>query len=149
MTLAITCMFMAAWMRSHHKYDFLWIANGNRLYTFASRGGFIALERESPHFGKFEWRSGDILTVRHWFDETGRPELWEGCDIEWNRRWGDFEAGVGTTILIRPRERKVACQFPYYSIVVPLTLLSAWLLVSTPRSSTVEQTGNPAPEMPM
>ena len=71
------------------------------------------------------------------FDEgtNDKLELWEswsswnGYDVEWRRDWNQFHFGAGSN----GSGHTDSYIIPYWSIVVPLTLLSAYLILWAPR----------------
>ncbi len=59
-------------------------------------------------------------------------DLFSPLDLDWEIRLFGFHFGHGV-----PRQVYISHTFlviPYWSIVIPLTLLSAWLLFSKPRA---------------
>jgi len=60
---------------------------------------------------------------------------WEEFDMIWRRDFLGFQFGAGTH-----KQQSLLnmhlCMIPYWLIVIPLTLLSAFFLLSKPRKST-------------
>jgi hypothetical protein len=52
----------------------------------------------------------------------------------WRWRFLGFEAGEFTTQMTGDSSHGSFCSIPYWSVTVPLTLVSLWLLLSKPRS---------------
>lgn len=50
--------------------------------------------------------------------------------VWWRRRWGEFDIGSGTCKYPGYTAHLVVLGLPYWLIVIPPTLLSAWLLLS-------------------
>lgn len=59
------------------------------------------------------------------FDDHPFQECRNGT--EWRWKWGAFDVGKGTEA--PTPVNLIAVQIPYWLIVIPLTLLSAWLLL--------------------
>ena len=57
---------------------------------------------------------------------TDYPDQFESIGIKWRFRYFGF--GIGDEV-----DQTGVLRAPYWSIVIPLTLLSAWLLLSKPR----------------
>jgi len=125
-TLVMACVFAAGWVRSRQKFDFINLVCGGSCYRFASRFELISLIKDT-NAGTSGWASGDFASV-DWLDGDGRFKLWSNFDVEWQRDIGEIVIGAGT----RKQASAggiVSCSFPYSYVVVPLTLLSAWLLL--------------------
>ena len=112
LTLVMACMFAAGWVRSHTQIDLVFIPGG--MIAVSENGKFslsqkIRLKSQSPTGGKVKAtvESSSFLS---------RIRLWS--------------LDVSSTKIIQTDYGLI----PYPSIVIPLTLLSAWLLFSAPRS---------------
>jgi hypothetical protein len=126
-TLMVACVLMAGWIRSLAKYDFLSIRFGEARYSIGSLAGEVKLIRSTQ-------LSNDFV---HW--NTGALE-----SIEWRNRWSNYEEiqrwdwdsgglhlGVGTRFQCSTHVIAVS----YWNLITPLTLFSAWLLLSKPRAN--------------
>ena len=89
------------------------------------------------------WQSGKLSQIKSYeLDENGvMPPIdpWESFKVDWKWDCAGFHFGSGT---ITRGTRKLKCEqyiVPYWSIVVPLTLLSAYLLLTKPRLSTLKK----------
>lgn len=113
LVLVVTCVFMAAWIRSQTTIDVIGRAPGRVL----SWDGSILVEA-----GPFDWLSLDWQTYHDW----------EGIDAIFERypffKWEWRFCGIRKSNHDPPY-----WVLPYGYIVIPLTLLSAWLLLSKPR----------------
>ena len=143
-TLMLALVFTVAWARSEVKYDFVSLHLRRATYKIGSLAGTVRLIQETApmqrefHMGSplLHWSSGDtskLLGLKT--DEHGRRRVdWDdGYDVKWRWEWNGFAFGVAT----RGKFRFEASNVPYWSIVIPLTLISAWLLLSKPTSKTV------------
>lgn len=71
-------------------------------------------------------------------DENGNrppPDPFLGQDVEWRFDWAGFTAGAAQNRFRAPPLRIDLHCVPYWAIVIPLTMLSAWLLLSKPRQA--------------
>lgn len=139
-TLAMACVFMGAWIRSQLICDFF-----GRFHN-----GTFLLEFEALN-GNLVWCS----TSKPWF--TGKPEplrwivhvapndfkLFEENSIHWSTQFlgfaiGEMEPPVWPVRELWWRNRPIWV-IPYWHIVIPLTLLSAYLLLSKTKQPTGPQ----------
>jgi hypothetical protein len=120
-TLAMACMVMGAWIRSLSHGDTFGYVNQPALPIWLlSVDGTLVIVTEIPiEWGKFDW------SFKMWRTEPFRPlEEYLPDDAEWSFNWCRLAYGKGLYRLI--------C-IPYWSIAVPLTLLSAYLILWKPR----------------
>ena len=147
MTLLMALVGMAGWVRSGLSVDFVWYPTATFGYSVESLHGLVRLTRGTPvasgmpvKFGSESLSSPPHLK----FDDNGEPlpfDPWEKLDIEWQSNWFAFSFG---TAMIKGSIAKIEmCLIPYWSIVVPLTSLSAFLLLAKPRKSTQKKTVQP------
>ena len=135
-TLFLACLFTAGWVRGHGIKD---------VYQFGNGEGKVFQTLVSSHHGMM------------WI----RSEVFGGSSINWNPGW--FAYPIDSTAVLHSDESRIVCEIksrwkwcgfdfceswdkdkyrsnhrniPYWSIVVPLTLLSAFLLLSKPLQST-------------
>jgi hypothetical protein len=140
-TLSMACVVMVSWVRSLVRHDLVMIPWGNDTFCVESACGVIEFARLTTRDNKSKpkWFSNEITPTHwRWLDNDGIPravdhlgELAEN-EIDWRWDWGGFHFGAGHSI----NDREEDYMFPYWSIVVPLTLLSAFLLLSMPGKST-------------
>ncbi|MDB5346741.1 MAG: hypothetical protein JWP89_5118 [Schlesneria sp.] len=131
-TLVMACVFAAAWVGSLTEMQALFRLNENDTHLVASVDGNISWERIWP-----------IPTPRRsrWVHKRNRivgpndPD--SDCDVHWNitgfgfdfRAFSKLETGAG----VPPYTQEFALwQIPYWSITIPLTLLSAYLILWKP-----------------
>ena len=128
-TLVLTCLFAGGWVRSQHRSDMFTNRVKMRLRAIFSVDQSIVLE----------WAEN---TEHLWWATVFRsdpaiPNEFLGNDvIRWNFHLLGFRHGSV------PADRfpydVTFVVIPYWSIVLPLTLLSAWLMLSQPNTR-VEQ----------
>jgi hypothetical protein len=142
LTLLMACLLMLAWLRSTADQDAVFIhRERNALidnHVLISMHGALSWSRWSPI---------DTDTPRRWkYRQAKNPgisdEDWNGADIHWRWRWNGFDfisASFKETVWQgQPKSwiRDVdVWQIPYWSLVIPLTFLSTYLLLSKPRSA--------------
>jgi len=134
-TLMVACVFMALWLRSLCLEDNIQIPS-----TASSRKLFVSKD------GTLAWRAGRGYASRirplRWYSYQLRPETFEGLKCLRNDEWCVFnfseyvddESVGGANKEYQLRIYSVA----YWSIVLPLTAVSAWLLLSKPRVKKVD-----------
>ncbi len=139
-TLLMACLFMTGWVRGLFFVDFLWFPGEKGAYLHQ-----VMFTRNMAIFQKSVSLSSDFLLP--WDEETfyvnSYPRWqWRPSDdmgfllanypkVTWRCRVSGFdivEASADDDIY-----RGTFVAIPYFSIITPLTLLSAWLLLSKPR----------------
>jgi hypothetical protein len=145
-TLVMACVLMTGWIRSQTNNDEFRFrsVNGRHcwLTSFAGRIGWRQL-RGDPDTPVYR-----LLSFHTWRQDDDSVD---GVDIPWRvlgvrctfDRYG-FRYGEGTTVYAGVQLNTRFWQVPYWSIVPPLAVLSAWLLFSRPRTTTK----HPAPTDP-
>jgi len=129
-TLAMACVFAAGWVRSNSVEDLedvLRVSISKRqTTTFKSRNGTICW----ADFDKPEAIAGigSAVISDHFGPSESTP-----ASPEWQRSWFGISFGQQCDPYDGTRIR--FCNIPHWSIVTPLTLISAYLLLSKPRSS--------------
>lgn len=137
-TLAMACLFAAGWVRGSYVADEL------RFPITRKTAGEITSANEGCYFIYQQRLTGDDLVCRwsfavqneqrayvgNFFSNIATPGKGEVDDeVGWTVNYFGFYAGsahnkqFGRGIVV----------VPYWSIVLPLTLLSAWLLLSKPK----------------
>lgn len=123
--LVLTCVIAGAWVRSFAKAEGWGFCKNLRHYErIVSTNGAIRFDTI---------RSKDLIqiTMTKVFDLTGDLGFvpFEEKDVEW--KW--YLSGLGTgdyhSQTLKGLEMTI-WRIPYWSIVIPLTALSAWLLLS-------------------
>lgn len=133
-TLLMACVFSAAWVRSLTTRDFIFIEFefpfGGRINTYTMSNQMkILLQRNSGWLFDFG-QTDSIVRLKPlknvWFFEVQPIE--EEIVDEVVQVSPGYEVGVY-----------------FHAIVIPLTLLSAWLLLSKPRTRTLKPALEPRP----
>lgn len=140
--LLMACLVMAGWVRSLTVNDQFDVpCNGEKEhYFFHSVNGVIC----STHLNQMN-QSWSLLkqdTVK-WDSNQAEPlsEDFENS-FDWQLRWLGFGFGklkpgaIGTATM-------TFWSIPYWSITIPLTLISLWLLLKKPKTSTSKKITEP------
>ena len=135
-TLAMACVLTVGWMRSSLVEDVLVIPQRESHLTIVSvQGQLGSLIMAEGYFEKgLKWISADVAKFggEDVFDavlgiDTARPQwTWLGFRVGAGRTFG-FVGGV--------EDRFEFWIVPYWSLVLPLTLLSAWLILGKIRKA--------------
>jgi hypothetical protein len=133
-TLVLACVCAVGWVRSLSATDAILIPIGDASQDDDTTQGFWSSD-SGLNWGKFLWprvRSPvDFESYNHrQRNEWGVPAYFQSVDIVWQWRFCGF--GIGFS---RMTPMASVWVVPYWSVVGPLTLLSAWLLLSKPRQS--------------
>jgi len=121
LTLVMACVFAAGWVRSLSVLNFLHRSAGLVSYMeFESSNGNLVWWSTSKHeFAnppRLTWSIGDLQY---------RFQFIEDRHVRWSLKIWGFRIGEAY--------RRKVWVIPYWSIVIPLTLISAYLLLSKPR----------------
>lgn len=117
LTLVIACLFTLGWMRSGFRFDELTFSAFGIRFDAVSAKNLLCLSLNGGEW----WRPLELISLPHIHPKDG-----DDC----------FEWWKGFVIQHQKAEKYGALyQIPYWTIVIPLTLLSAWLLVSKPEQS--------------
>ena len=117
-TLMMACVFAAGWIRSSHTADELWIGALGRQWCFISEMGYI------------HWHSY-FVPPRYIGDSVSSVPVSTAADrASFDRFWSNrlHNLAITTRYFIQGT-------VPYWSVVIPLTALSTFLLLSKPRKS--------------
>jgi hypothetical protein len=122
MTLAMALLLMVAWTRSYSVYSMLGFAVGGRQFMVQAGTGYV------------RW-SG-------WSSRTAEPLIsaWQTLTLNEDHE----RALIVRQLAIDGSEDSVSWLIPYWSLVLPLTLLSAWLLLSKSRAANSAKEANRA-----
>jgi hypothetical protein len=115
LTLVMACVFAAGWVRSISIEDQIQIKPPDRwhrfLHVFESSHSVISWVALDMQFGEIQWQSAPVGADRETMLLEWFPQYAERREKKYVKNW----------------------EVPYWSIVIPLTLLSAWLLLIDPR----------------
>ena len=148
LTLGMACVFMAGWVRSRSGWDALEFFRGS--FAIQSDDGNLLLARIvlNPSGRELKWSA---IPGHYWRgpdpNNPWQPIPFGQNKIDWSFQWNGFEIGdVLTTPVTGPSQTWMQFwQVPYWSIVIPLTLLSTWLLLSKSGKSVATTTTEPVP----
>ena len=128
LTLVLACVFAAGWVRSKARFDVIGFPTQGELVRIASSDNSLWLSWDNPwSLNKVLWTIGGISR-----SDPNSTELWDGFDVVLRWDFVGFHFGKGTRDGNSSLSNEIYC-VPYWSIVLPLTLLSAYLLLSQPR----------------
>lgn len=124
-TLVLACGFTIGWVRTRFYSEQLSIPVAkNSVVTFVSENAVFAVtlwwrgEVSRPRSDRFQFQS-DLRP-------TQEGTVYYGEALSWGARYQRSDGGGGGHI---------GCSLPYSIVVVTLTALSAWLLLSKPRTT--------------
>jgi hypothetical protein len=128
--LLMSCVLMGGWLRSVFVADsVVWTSGSNVLEDFMSAEQHLSWQTTYDIEGLLpstfpSWHSSalDFSIV----DDASEHPVWR-----W--RFLGFEAGEFTTQMTGDSSHGSFCSIPYWSVTVPLTLVSLWFLLSKPR----------------
>jgi len=139
-TLVVVFILIGGWMRSLISTDIMQFSSGNHAFDDVTSvdqvlvwGRNRTVEPQSV-VTRPEWRSFEGASFDVFLDRLDRECSWRWC-------------GFGVGELKKDSSKPLSLSFwsvPYWSIVLPLTLLSAYLLVSKPRPNTTVKTQVPS-----
>jgi hypothetical protein len=120
-TLVMACLLAGLWLRSVTIVDDVFIA--------PSRAALVMFSSERSRVGGSLDVSGAFTPLVQW---SARPVSWENnsfgyVDDDYSLRWGGIDIGASSN------QDFMFCVAPYWTIVLPLTLLSAYLILWTPK----------------
>lgn len=136
-TLGLACILTCGWLRSFYASDWILFPTGDGTggsghLLLSAEGSFFCGLNVYP-YSNIRWKS------IHWQSDQADEYLptLEAMEPTWYLHSCGFN--VGRAELLFPPdfhvEVDVFCLMPYWSIVLPLTLLSAWLLLSKPQKA--------------
>jgi len=146
-TLLTALVFMGGWLRSLVTINRFTIkSDGYNFNWLASFNGSIAWQRVVP-VDASKWSTDINEFVPELFQSTaeGVAEYVLGAllgnedKFEWKHRLFGFEIGEYQQEEALEAVRVTIWKIQYWSITIPLTLISLWLLVSKPRKSTQQK----------
>ncbi len=125
-TLAMACVLMAGWMRAAVTVDTYPLTRQEAIVSGDGHVTAVFARRHGPEYWYMAF--------------TKRVDGGPGGSLKWEQRWRWTVAGVecGVDILLvngTEMDEAKWCRIPYWEIVLPLTLLSAWLILIKPRKA--------------
>lgn len=137
-TLVMACAFAAGWVRSFSLEDRWYvILSGKSIHRVVSSPEGIAWELWGYPFQIFRPETIDQPGPR-WKSKAISPfGAFYQVDVIRDLKWCGFRYRDGELISSHfPSQLLIA---PYWSLVIPLTVASAWLLLSKPRQATTPE----------
>jgi hypothetical protein len=135
LTLGMSCMFTAGWVRSLCSREFIFIdfeiPIGGRIHVYTSASQMDILIQRSTGW-HFDFGEVDPIVGLNAFDDV------------WFFNVRQIEEEIVDGVLQVAPGYEVRLYF--YAIVIPLTLISLWLLLSKPKGSNQEKITEPVPE---
>ena len=135
-TLAMALLLTVAWMRSYGVRDEISIPGHQYGQSIESFGGGVCWQRWSNSSGPLDDLSIELKSYK---DVPTASYPWEDLEVEWRRDWAGFRFGAATFTWKLSNQtfsdRMELWTVPYWSLVLPLTLLSAWLILAKPRKA--------------
>ena len=130
--LMLACLSTAGWVRSLGRFESCDVSFARTIILGVLQNGSCGLSfcgNANPT--NIQWQSHALVDERwgEWW--TGDGTVWNfrpAPTSEWHWKWREFRIGV----LVYARYRLAYIQVPCWAIVIPLTLLSVWLLLSKP-----------------
>lgn len=130
--LLMAILFAGAWCRSQYQVDIITVEGGSTRQTLASTGGrFVWDQRRNGALGRRGTARYSMSIQIDLSDKVDKSRFGYLNDwsINWRRKWWGFEFGEarqmsGTHAVFRI--------IPYWSLVLPMTLLSAFLILWKP-----------------
>jgi len=133
MTLVMALVFMAGWVRSLTCYDAVGYRWSNvEQVDFISFQSVLYLWNQYPSATSTTLRIASNRTYPiHWYSYRLPKDglVLSSANLQWN--WRYFGFGICENQTTEDQMQSLA--IPYWSIVLPLTLLSAYLLLGKPR----------------
>lgn len=134
-TLAMACLLAVAWMRSRVYGDFITFDRGDRTNQFLAsfQGGikWIRSSHESVVAPTIPPRFLFSIRFVAESDESLQPIFAGQINTGWEWQWRGFGFVCGKAVV--SGYIVSVWKVPYLSLVSPLTLLSAWLILIKPR----------------
>lgn len=150
--LVMACVVCMGWARSIEHLDAVSITVHRVEYRVASIYGKLSFIRNTPlhddhteELQSVRWIS-ETLSEGAWFfpNEAGVMTLldnWDinfGYDLLWRWDWGGLSFGSG----VNQKDQAEVYDFPYFMFAVPLTILSAYLILWPGKRKAAKPTQN-------
>lgn len=146
-TLVMAMLLFGVWMRSYSVWDSIPIKDGISLHFIQSIHGGVCWTRHVPSPSNSQMYSSQNIPIRWTAQDADKSHLhryWLQLDVEWQRNWCRFHFAATTIGNPNDKTRHDTWIIPYWSLVAPPTLLSAYLILWKPRS----KPKNTAAELP-
>lgn len=142
--MTLTLLLMAGWVRSFGRLEMVHFVPRQAILGLASQDGCVRYFRYAYTSREKAVGSSALLAVSPlirinigWNTEksTDSCETWTDENSKWHWHWGGFDHGTVTLDNSELSEKSQGTA-PYWSIVLPMTFVSAWLLLSKARKPT-------------
>ena len=143
LTLVTACFFLVGWFRSQTRFEYIDVSIGNVSYGVTSMHSGLDFSRTTELdpttvLDFIDFKSVELF-IKPQDPLNGTP--WSsGFQFDWRWDWAGFHIGEGHYASRRDQDIMV----PYWSLVIPLTLISAWLLLSRPRKTNPKKIADPS-----
>jgi hypothetical protein len=137
LTLALACVLMAGWFRSRFNGNSIYFGFGGAKTTF-----LVSVDSSLLLVTCHEWPGSEPMQPKvprleshDYIPSSGFYHLFNinDNDVEWKWRVIGLGAGEKPVDIWSHGRRYTFWIAPYWSIVIPVTLLPAWLLLSKPK----------------
>ena len=140
MTLVMACVFLGGWVRSRSTVDLmtLYYAKSNCIFVSGGERFLFVLGDKQVQSETNDRDEGVDYRIARWPDATKKLTT----------HWHSLNASTVKVYLSRINRDTIISSYmmvPYWSIIIPLTLMSAWLLLSKPRKLRQSTTVQPIP----
>jgi hypothetical protein len=136
-TLVVACAFTAGWVRSSTNSDALQVGFGKRIFWIESVHGWVQSTFASVKTGGVD----QYFITPNTFNFAGKTVKNANHPLlgEFDYKSETYLVGHPSPFVPNPgppvSTHQTRVKVPYWSIAIPLTLLSAWLLLSKPRAA--------------
>ena len=132
-TLVMACVFAVGWVRSHFTDDTIIFSVG-KTWLFNFESNQCGLGARAAAYGT-DISTFKMMWTSHPINPSESTDPMVNVSVPVRLDGGQFHFGCKGMDLFQRRYFAI-CFVPYWSVVIPLTLLSAYLLLSKPRKST-------------
>ena len=139
-TLVLACSLMGGWLatsRSPNSFFLVWRTSDTTALRFGTRNSQFVVNSIDASLS-LSLHSGINQAIAVWKDPASQTLNYppqSDTEIPWTYRFGGFD--FGKYVQDEPFQFRLRIwRFPYWAVVIPLTLLSAGLLIR--RSSSIE-----------
>jgi hypothetical protein len=137
-TLVMALALMGGWLRSYARWDFVQVNGQPWRYAIESAVGNLRLIRTTPIASTplLGFDSGGLKGLAHInVDDNGITTYEPGYSVGtvWRFDWHTFHISDNMVDRNSLSFRVGVCAAPYWSVTIPLTLLSAYLILWKPR----------------
>ena len=133
--LALACTIMAIWFDSFSRGYEVDLRAGDGAQIFASARGSVRWVKVSPlpetwnNLKPIEFHSQTIAKTH----ETSHDSYWRVFKSDWRLSFCEFDFGSGSVTQSDVVYRAERWAIPHWALAAPLSILSAYLLLSRPR----------------